>query len=163
SGSRDGTVQLWEVATGKRIGQREGDGDWREAVEGVLFSLDGKSLASTWSRGTVILWEVPTWRIRIKIENQPVYPRATRLAFSLDSKTLAISGESGIWFWDLVRNQPSKVATYSRTRKIPLARKKMGNEPSKAVTQYERVTEHARVRALAYTPQGKPLLACLIQ
>jgi hypothetical protein len=61
SGSADGTIRLWDVATGRRpvgtllTGQTD-------AVDSVAFSPDGKTLASGSADDTIRLWDVATGR-----------------------------------------------------------------------------------------------------
>src|SRR5262249_45752220 len=59
SASLDGSVRLWDVASGQAIGTPTGHTD---EVFGVAFSPDGSRLASTSSDGTVRLWDVATGR-----------------------------------------------------------------------------------------------------
>ena len=60
SGSNDGTVRLWDVATGRPIG--EPLTGHTGLVYSVAFSPDGKTLASGSGDGTVRLWDVATGR-----------------------------------------------------------------------------------------------------
>jgi len=55
SGSRDGTVRLWDAATGEEL--RTFAGHTRK-VTSVAFSPDGTTLASGSWDGTVLLWDV---------------------------------------------------------------------------------------------------------
>ena len=57
SGSRDGTVKLWDVATHENIATLEGH---THDVNSVSFSPDGTTLASGSRDNTVKLWDVAT-------------------------------------------------------------------------------------------------------
>ena len=102
TGSRDFTVRLWDVATGRELLKLKG----HSTQQGVIFSPDGKTLASwdmanyhylpdgktpapyNWS--TVHLWDVAT--------GDQIYPLYTGItwvesvAFSPNGKTLAAGG-----------------------------------------------------------------------
>ena len=60
SGSDDDTVRLWDVATGRQIGNPLTG--HTGAVNSVAFSPDGKTLASGSDDDTVRLWDVATGR-----------------------------------------------------------------------------------------------------
>ena len=60
SGSDDNTIRLWNVATGRPIGNPlTGHTDGSTSV---AFSPDGKTLASGSADGTIRLWNVATGR-----------------------------------------------------------------------------------------------------
>ena len=100
SGSSDGTLLLWDVATHRPIGNPLGNLPlgW---VPSVAFSPDGKTLASGGNFG-VWLWDVATHR---KIGSPLGDGWAGSVAFSPDGKTLAISGY-GVRLWDVATRQP---------------------------------------------------------
>ena len=54
--SRDGTIRLWDVPSGQLQATLEGH---TSAVNSVLFSPDGQTLASGSSDGTILLWDIP--------------------------------------------------------------------------------------------------------
>ena len=54
SGTRDGTVRLWDPATGEHRRTLTGH---TARVTGVAFSPDGRLLASGGADGTVRLWD----------------------------------------------------------------------------------------------------------
>jgi WD40 repeat protein len=56
--SIDGTVQLWDPATGKLHGELTGHPG---AVNAVAFSSDGTALASASPDGTLQLWRLDWW------------------------------------------------------------------------------------------------------
>jgi WD40 repeat protein len=58
SGSSDGTVQLWDVATGQCIATLEGSTSL--GVSSLAFDSTGGTLASACADGTVKLWDVAT-------------------------------------------------------------------------------------------------------
>src|SRR5271165_3151653 len=87
SGNYDGTIRLWNAATGQQIGQTLNDGHAGE-VNSIAFSHDGKTLASGDSNGTIQLWNVATGQ-QIR---PPLNGRAggvNSVAFSPDGTTLA--------------------------------------------------------------------------
>jgi len=107
SADADGTVRLWNPATGEAVGAplQTGSGS-QGGVSAVAFSPDGKLLASADTKGTVRLWNpvtrrpvgAPLWKDR----NAGVFG----LAFSPDGKLLAGEDENAtVRFWNPVTRQ----------------------------------------------------------
>ena len=70
--NRDESVRIWDVSVGKEIARRDGP---RGGVESVALSLDGKTLASGGSDGTILLWK-KTWPAQWQPAGSgPVEPR----------------------------------------------------------------------------------------
>ncbi len=99
SGSGDGTIILWDVLTGKIIGQfLTGHTD---SVYRLEFSPDGKMIASGSGDGTIILWDVLTG----KPIGQPL--KGYDATFSPDGKTLAFGSDNNtIILLDITTRQP---------------------------------------------------------
>jgi WD40 repeat protein len=101
----DGTVTVWDVATGKplrSLGTKHTEGRWSEAGL-VAFSPDGAMLATVIldypglddniNGGIARLWD---WRMNLVRSEFRVKPAAAELAaFSADVRTLAIGAEGG--------------------------------------------------------------------
>ena len=96
SGSGDGTVKLWDVATGRNITTLDGHTD---RVSSVSFSLDGTTLASgSWDK-TVKLWDVATLQ---NIATLPHTGSVYSVSFSPDGTTLASGADWGeVKLWDV--------------------------------------------------------------
>ncbi|MBT9156007.1 MAG: hypothetical protein DDT37_00982 [Firmicutes bacterium] len=88
SGSKDQTVRLWEVSTGKELSILRGHED---PVSPVAFSPDGRLLASGSEDKTVRLWEVSSGKELSILRGHEWY--VDSVAFSPDGRLLA----SGSW------------------------------------------------------------------
>ena len=97
SGSWDGTVKLWDVATGEIIATLEGHTD---VVRSVSFSPDGATLASGAGDGTVKLWDVMTGEPIATLEGHTAGVHS--VSFSPDGATLASGSWDGtVKLWDV--------------------------------------------------------------
>ena len=68
SGSRDKTIKLWEMASGRERASLTGHGGGVfEGVFSVAFSPDGQTLASGSGDNTIKLWEVASGRERASL------------------------------------------------------------------------------------------------
>ncbi|HZU37612.1 MAG TPA: protein kinase, partial [Gemmataceae bacterium] len=92
TGSRDGQAQLWDLATGRRLGALRHGG----AVQAVAFSPDGKTLLTGSAAGKVRLWDRRTLRLR-----QPPLSvrRPLALAESPDGKLLIVGTSDSTIQW----------------------------------------------------------------
>lgn len=84
----DKLVGIYDVQTGKRVRTFEGQTEWEAFA--TAFSPDGKLLASTAADMQILVWDVATGNLKLRLANQP--SRVTALAFSPDGATLAAGG-----------------------------------------------------------------------
>ena len=98
SGSRDGTVKLWDVATRRNIATLEGH-TW--LILSVAFSSDGTVLASGSADSTVKLWDVATRRNIATLRGHTSWIRS--VVFSPVDATLLASGsvDRTVKLWDV--------------------------------------------------------------
>jgi roadblock/LC7 domain-containing protein len=94
--SADGTVWLWDPATGEHqraLTRHDG------AVNGVAFSPDGRLLATASQDGTARLWDPATGEHLRALTGHDSLVRA--VTFSPDGRLLATASADGtIWLWD---------------------------------------------------------------
>jgi WD40 repeat protein len=84
TGDLDCKIWIWQISTGKELGQLVGN---RSLVAGVSFSLDGKTLVSAGYDHTVRVWDVANGKELRQFKGH--YGPVQRVAVSPDGKTLA--------------------------------------------------------------------------
>ena len=100
-GSNDGTIRLWNVASGEH---QQTLTEHADAVRSVTFSPDGSMLASASLDGTIRLWNAATGEHQQALIGHTV--GALTLAFNPDGDTLASGSMDGtIYLWDVASAQ----------------------------------------------------------
>jgi RNA polymerase sigma factor (sigma-70 family) len=102
SGAKDGTIQLWDLNSGKRIRRLEGAAS---PVNAVAFSNDGQLLVSGDKSGQIRIWEIASGKEKLRIaekrENQrSLFNEISSVAFSPDGQSLAAGDDGynlGVW------------------------------------------------------------------
>ena len=97
----DGSVRLWNAATGQLIRSLPADVIGGESTHGVAFSPDGRLLAAASLNGTVRLWNLATGQpVRSLLADPNSYNGLTGVAFSPDGSLLATaSSDGGVRLW----------------------------------------------------------------
>jgi WD40 repeat protein len=111
-GFRDSTVRLWDTQTRECVAVLEGHTSW---VNNVVFSPDGRLLASASSDCTVRLWDV--------VERQPASPTHVleghtntvwSVSFSPDGRQLASSSlDRTVRLWSMPEGVPGPVLEHA--------------------------------------------------
>jgi len=98
SGCLDGTVNIWDVNTGKSLKTVQGESG---AVLSIAFTSDGRLLASSVKSKFISIWDVNTSKHIQTLQEQSSY--ISLVAFSRDGQTLASSssGNRTVNIWDI--------------------------------------------------------------
>src|SRR5262249_50291388 len=84
SGCLDGTVRVWDAATGKQLHTMQGK---TSRVRSLVWSPDGRYLATGQFNGVVSVWNAATGDLLVNRQDHQKI--AWQVAFSPDSRTLA--------------------------------------------------------------------------
>ena len=104
SGHEDGTIRLWDVATGKVIKTLEGHAD---VVTSVVFWPDGKTLGSGSLDRTIKIWNVATGKVNATLEGHS--GGVSSMTLNSEGNTLASgSHDRTIKLWDVATNKEIK-------------------------------------------------------
>lgn len=97
SAGADGTIRLWEPATGKEMSRLVGH---KDTVTTIAFSPDGRMLASGSQDKTIRFWEIASGEVVLLIEAGQDY--VSSVAFSPDGKWVASGGHRNcIRLWEV--------------------------------------------------------------
>jgi len=99
--SYDKTIRLWDLATGKELHRATQD-----AYLAVAFSPDGKLLADSRYDGTIHLWETATGKEVRSVQTGGQSGSTFCMAFSPDSRVLAVGGQSSAVLFEVATGQP---------------------------------------------------------
>ena len=113
SGSDDGTVRLWDIASGEA---RVFDGH-EDYVNGVAFSPDGSQVASASDDYSARVWDVTSGTPVATFTDEPTY--FLGVAFSPDGAKLAAASDGNLWIWDVATGEA--LATLSGDGSYPLS------------------------------------------
>lgn len=140
TGSWDGSVDVFDASTGKKVWTDGIEGPrYRWDVTGLTFSRDGRRLAAGTLSGRVVVFDAATGKRQLAsdvAENES----ALALAFSPDGRTLAVGRSNGtVDQWDV-----------SHYKLAPITRR----------TVYAPSSRFRGVFDVAFSPDGRRLAAC---
>ena len=165
----DNAARLWDVATGKPIGEPLAHPDW---VRSTAFSPDGKTILTACSMQNMAwLWDAATGR---SLRQTPAHLRmVSSLAFSPDGKTILTGSRDGTArLWDAEAGEPvgrvleyeSQMATvaFGPDGKTLVAAHNDGRVWIRDIASGRRlgqpVEQGSQIYAVALSPNGKMIL-----
>ena len=134
----DGTVQLWDIKSARKLRSFGAKGD---RMASIVFSSDGKLLATLGRYGRCNVWSVTTGKLKGTFSTGSPCDEDSTMCFLPDGRlVVATSGINAICFWDPVKGgQPIKIAIPEQIRSTP------------------------RMRCLEISPGARPINAPLIE
>jgi WD40 repeat protein len=111
AGGGEGTIKLWNGATGREWTSLTHGDDW---VYSVAFSPDGKTLAVGTENDEVLLWDVVAAKFIGALQGHLETVRP--VAFSPDGKTLASGGDDDlVKLWDMTQCRAGTFSQYEKS------------------------------------------------
>jgi WD40 repeat protein len=111
TGSVDGTVRLWDTASGKQTGKTI-TVPGGSPVDSVAFTPDGTTLATGSGDGTVRLWDTASGKQTGKTITVPDSSPVFSVAFTRGGKTLATRSDDGtVRLWDTASGKQTAAIT----------------------------------------------------
>ena len=166
-GHQDGSVRLWDPASGALVQMLRGHGS---AVLALAFSPDGRTLASGSNDDTVRLWDPVSGRLVRRIQARRAQVRA--LAFSPDGRTLTSGSSDGmVRLWnpdtgEIMRSLEGRGGVVSSVAFSPDGRTLASGSDDGTVRLWDPVSSRLSgsleapgdpVRSLAFSPDGRTL------
>jgi WD40 repeat protein len=165
----NGTVEVWDAATGKELHKLHCDGTWGPPA--VAFSPDGKQLAVVCAAGGVVLWDPATGKEVRRLAGRSQLTAFA--AFSADGKTLAAGSQGGtVQVWDVASGK--RLGLYDVPRMVvprvaftPGGRLLACGNTGQAIAVWDVRAEksltpagghQSGITALGFTPDGKGLV-----
>lgn len=105
SGGDDGTVRIWDAATGQQRAVLTG----QSGVEAIAVAPDSSWLASGSHDGTVRIWDAVTWHTQAIMRTDSIGINCDWLS----PDALIISGSAGTYLFDLLTETTSPAAMAS--------------------------------------------------
>jgi WD40 repeat protein len=94
SGSDDGTIRLWEAATGQEIRRFQADVG---PVTSVAFTPDGRAVVSGHENGIVLVWDAAGQRTGFPIPAQPLSPQQQETLWNDLAGANAGNAHQAVW------------------------------------------------------------------
>jgi WD40 repeat protein len=98
----EGVIRIWNPVNGKKLGNI--NKAHKAAVESMVISPDGQTLASCSNDNTINLWNLKKFRFTRSFVGHT--SNVLSLAVSPDSKVLISGALDGIRIWDLLQQRP---------------------------------------------------------
>ena len=170
SGGEDGTVRVWDVASGAQVAQLAGHDGW---VWSVGFSPDGRQIVSGGDDSTVRVWDVASGAQVAQLAGHEGSVRS--VGFSPDGRQIVSGGDdSTVRVWDVAsgdarwRNWPAMTVRFGRwasarmggrsSRAGRTARCASGMWPASA--EVAQLAGHdGPVRSVGFSPDGRQIVS----